>query len=139
MRTGRRQPCSTGFLDTTNVQMPKMHDDEVDTDATLVRLLVEAQFPEWADLPVQPVPSGGTDNALYRLGERMVVRLPRHERTTGTLEQEHRWLPKLAPLLPLPVPVPLARGLPGEGYPWDWSIYEWLDGETAMSRRSRTP
>ena len=108
-----------------------MHDDEVDTDAALVRRLVEEQFPEWADLPVQPVPSGGTDNALYRLGERMVVRLPRHERTNGTLEQEHRWLPKLAPLLPLPVPVPLARGMPAAGYPWDWSIYEWLDGETA--------
>ncbi len=108
-----------------------MHDDEVDTDPSLVRRLVAAQFPEWADLPVQPVPSGGTDNALYRLGERMVVRLPRHERTNGTLEQEHRWLPKLAPLLPLPVPAPLARGMPAAGYPWEWSIYEWLDGETA--------
>ena len=108
-----------------------MHDDEVDTDPSLVRRLVAGQFPEWADLPVQPVPSGGTDNALYRLGERMVVRLPRHERTNGTLEQEHRWLPKLAPLLPLPVPAPLARGMPAEGYPWEWSIYEWLDGETA--------
>ncbi len=110
-----------------------MHHDEVDTDASLVRRLVEAQFPEWAELPVQPVPSGGTDNALYRLGERMVVRLPRHERTAGTLEQEHRWLPQLAPLLPLPVPVPLARGRPAAGYPWEWSIYEWLDGEPASA------
>ncbi len=108
-----------------------MHDDEVDTDPSLVRRLVAAQFPDWAELPIRPVPSGGTDNALYRLGERMVVRLPRHERTNGTLEQEHRWLPKLAPLLPLPVPAPLARGMPAEGYPWEWSIYEWLDGETA--------
>ncbi len=108
-----------------------MHADEVDTDASLVGRLIAGQFPEWAELPIRPVPAGGTDNALYRLGGRMVVRLPRHERTAGTLEQEHRWLPKLAPLLPLPVPTPLARGLPAEGYPWEWSIYEWLEGETA--------
>ena len=63
----------------------------------------------------------------------MVVRLPRHERTAGTLEQEHRWLPKLAPLLALPVPTPLARGMPAEGYPWEWSIYGWLDGRRPMS------
>ena len=119
--------------------MPKMHADEVDTDASLVRRLVEGQFPEWAELPIQPVPSGGTDNALYRLGERMVVRLPRHERTVGTLEQEHRWLPKLAPLLPLPVPAPLARGMPAEGYPWEWSIYEWLEGETAYVQSVADP
>jgi aminoglycoside phosphotransferase (APT) family kinase protein len=108
-----------------------MHGDEVDTDASLARRLLAAQFPEWAELPIQPVPSGGTDNALYRLGDRLVMRLPRHERTAGTLAQEHRWLPKLAPLLPLAVPTPLARGLPAAGYPWKWSIYEWLDGETA--------
>jgi aminoglycoside phosphotransferase (APT) family kinase protein len=108
-----------------------MHDDEVDTGPSLVHRLVVAQFPEWADLPIEPVPSGGTDNALYRLGDRMVVRLPRHERTVARLEQEHRWLLKLAPLLRLPIPAPHARGMPGDGYPWEWSIYEWLEGETA--------
>ncbi len=116
-----------------------MHADEVDTDASLVGRLIAGQFPEWAPLPIRPVPAGGTDNALYRLGGRMVVRLPRHERTAGTLEQEHRWLPKLAPLLPLPVPTPLARGLPAEGYPWEWSIYEWLEGETAYVRPVADP
>ena len=112
-----------------------MHDDEVDTDASLVRRLVAAQFPEWADLPIEPVPSGGTDNALYRLGDDLVVRLPRHERTVGTLEIERRWLPKLAPLLPLAVPAPVAEGVPADGYPWTWSIYEWLEGETATRER----
>jgi aminoglycoside phosphotransferase (APT) family kinase protein len=121
------------------VPTPKLHDDEVDTDASLVRRLVVAQFPEWADLSIQPVRSGGTDNALYRLGEHMVVRLPRHARTDGTLEQEHRWLPKLAPLLPLAVPTPLARGMPAEGYPWRWSVYAWLEGETASAQRIADP
>ncbi len=93
-----------------------MHADEVDTDTSLVRRLVAAQFPEWADLPIEPVPSGGTDNALYRLGER-----PRRAPAAARAHDRHawsserRWLPKLAPLLPLPVPVPLARGLPRGG------------------------
>ena len=92
-------------------------------------------FPQWADLPIEPVPFGGTDNALYRLGDDLVVRLPRHERTVGTLEIERRWLPKLAPLLPLAVPAPVAEGVPADGYPWTWSIYEWLEGETATRER----
>ena len=113
-----------------------MHADEVDTDASLVRRLVAGQFPEWADLPIEPVLLGGTDNALYRLGDDLVVRLPRHERTVGTLEMERRWLPRLAPLLPLAVPAPVAEGVPADGYPWTWSIYEWLDGENATRERT---
>jgi aminoglycoside phosphotransferase (APT) family kinase protein len=90
-----------------------------------------AQFPQWAGLAIAPVPSWGTDNALYRLGDAMVVRLPRRERTVGTLQKERRWLPRLAPLLPLAVPLPLAEGVPAEGYPWQWSVYRWLAGEDA--------
>src|SRR5215470_14717353 len=100
----------------------KMHVNEVDTDAALVRQLLVAQFPHWADLPIEPVPSAGTDNALYRLGDDMAVRLPRIERAAWQVDKEHKWLPSLAPHLPLAVPVPLARGFPGEGYPWQWSI-----------------
>jgi aminoglycoside phosphotransferase (APT) family kinase protein len=106
-----------------------MHVDEVDTDASLVRRLLVAQFPQWADLPIEPVPSAGTDNALYRLGDDMAGRLPRIERATRQVDKEHEWLPRLAPHLTLAVPVPLARGLPGEGYPWHWSITPWLEGE----------
>ncbi len=115
--------------------VPRMHDDEFPTDPVLVRGLVGAQFPEWGDLPIEPVLFGGTDNALYRLGDGLVVRLPRHERTVGTLEIERRWLPRLAPSLPLALPVPVAEGVPAEGYPWTWSIYEWLEGETATRER----
>jgi aminoglycoside phosphotransferase (APT) family kinase protein len=109
----------------------KMHVDEVNTSVSLVLRLLTAQFPQWADLPIEPVRSAGTDNALYRLGEDMVVRLPRIHWATGQVEKEHQWLPRLAPLLPLAIPLPLAKGEPGEGYPWRWSVYQWLEGENA--------
>lgn len=117
----------------------KMHEDEVDIDAALVRCLLAAQFPGWADLPVEPVIPWGTDNALYRLGEEMVIRLPRHEPTIGTLRKELRWLPSLAPHLPLPIPAPLAEGTPAEGYPFPWAVYSWLDGETATAEHMADP
>ena len=108
-----------------------MHADEVDTDPALVHRLLADQFPQWADLRIEPVESAGTDNALYRLGDDMVVRLPRRERTGETLKKERQWLPRLAPLLPLAVPLPLADGLPADGYPFEWSVYRWLRGEDA--------
>ena len=106
----------------------KMHADEADTDATLVRRLLAAQFPQWADLPIAPVASAGTDNALYRLGGDLVVRLPRIHWAVTLIDKECAWLPRLAPHLPLAIPVPLARGVPAEGYPWPWAVYRWLDG-----------
>ncbi|MEX1255219.1 MAG: aminoglycoside phosphotransferase family protein [Dehalococcoidia bacterium] len=107
----------------------KMHSDEVDIDESLVRGLLAAQFPQWADLPIEPVPSAGTVNAIFRLGDDMVVRLPRVHRWAAALEKEYHWLPKLAPHLPLRVPEPLAKGSPGEGYPFSWAIYRWIDGQ----------
>jgi aminoglycoside phosphotransferase (APT) family kinase protein len=111
----------------------KMHSDEVETDKILVQRLVTAQFPEWANLPIQPVPSAGTDNALYRLGQSMVVRLPRISAATRQVDLEHEWLPRLAPHLPLSIPCPLVKGMPGEGYPWHWSVYSWLEGNDAVA------
>jgi aminoglycoside phosphotransferase (APT) family kinase protein len=75
-----------------------------------------------------PVESAGTDNAIYRLGDDMSVRLPRINWAIGQADKEREWLPKLAPHLPLEVPVPLAMGEPAEGYPWHWSVYKWLEG-----------
>jgi aminoglycoside phosphotransferase (APT) family kinase protein len=109
----------------------KMHIGEVDTDAALVGRLLAGQFPQWADFPIELVHSAGTDNALYRLGDDMVVRLPRIHGAAGQVDKEHRWLPRFAARLPLAVPVPLAKGAPGEGYPWHWSVYRWLEGESA--------
>jgi aminoglycoside phosphotransferase (APT) family kinase protein len=116
-----------------------MNDDtpatKVDIDVALVRRLVAAQFPQWADLPVTPVEFDGWDNRTFHLGNNMSVRLPSAQGYVAQVEKEHRWLPRLAPLLPLPIPTPLAMGVPGEGYPWPWSIYRWLDGEVATIRR----
>ncbi len=109
----------------------KLHVDEVHIDTALVGRLLASQFPEWADLPVEAVPFFGTDNAIYRLGSDLAARLPRRAHNAAQLEKERRWLPKLAPLLPLAVPVPLAKGEPAEGYPFEWSIYQWLEGEPA--------
>jgi aminoglycoside phosphotransferase (APT) family kinase protein len=117
----------------------KMHDDEVDTNTALVRRLIAAQFPQWADRPLTPVDSAGTDNALYQLGDDMVVRLPRIAWAVGQVEKEQRWLPKLAPYLPLAIPIPLAQGSPGAGYPWHWSVYRWLAGENATFDRLADP
>jgi aminoglycoside phosphotransferase (APT) family kinase protein len=108
-----------------------MHDGEVETDAALVRRLLAGQFPQWARLPVEPVESYGTDHAIYRLGDRLAARLPRMEWATAQAAKEAQWLPRLAPRLPLAVPVPVAAGRPADGYPYGWSVYEWLPGQSA--------
>lgn len=102
-------------------------------DETLVRHLVDTQFPQWKDLPIQPVTHSGWDNRTFHLGKHMLVRMPSAEDYALQVEKEQLWLPKLAPSLPLPIPAPLGLGEPANGYPWKWSIYAWLPGETAAS------
>lgn len=109
--------------------------DRMTIETSLVRRLVAAQFPGWADLPVKPVESDGWDNRTFHLGEHMTVRLPSAERYALQVEREHRWLPRLAPCLPLPIPVPLVKGEPSDGYPWHWSVYRWIEGENASVER----
>jgi len=106
---------------------------KADITADLVQRLIAEQFPQWSALPVRPVESDGWDNATFRLGETMSVRLPSAASYVDAVEKEHRWLPVLARQLPLPVPVPLAKGVPGCGFPRPWSVYEWIDGEPAMT------
>jgi aminoglycoside phosphotransferase (APT) family kinase protein len=112
-----------------------MHSAEVETDISLVGRLLATQFPSWADLAIVPVQSAGTDNAIYRLGDNMAVRLPRILSATRPLDKEHEWMPRLAPHLPLAIPVPLAKGIPAESYPWHWSVCRWLAGENATIER----
>jgi aminoglycoside phosphotransferase (APT) family kinase protein len=109
----------------------KMHADEIETDVGLVRRLLAGQFPQWADLPIERVVSYGTDHDIYRLGEHLAARLPRIAWATRQAAKEAEWLPRLAPHLPLAVPVQLAMGHAAEGYPYDWSVVEWLPGENA--------
>ena len=97
----------------------------------LVSRLLRSQFPEWADLPLTRLHPAGSDNVIYRLGQNMSVRLPRGDWAAGQAAKEQYWLPRLAPRLPLPIPVPLGAGKPAFGYPWDWSVWRWLPGETA--------
>ena len=97
-------------------------------DDGLVRRLVAGQFPQWAGLAVKRLPSGGTVNAMYRLGEDMVVRLPLVQGGANDVSMEQVWLPRLAPHLPTPIPEVLGSGRPAEGYPWPWSVYRWLGG-----------
>lgn len=108
----------------------------VSIDIPLVRRLIGAQFPEWADLPITPADPQGWDNRTFRLGANMSARLPSAPGYVPQVEKEHRWLPFLAPHLPLPIPIPLGRGVPGERYPFPWSVYRWIDGETAVTAPS---
>ena len=108
-----------------------MHADEVHTDAALVRRLLAEQFPHWAGLPIEAVASYGTDHDIYRLGDVLCVRMPRIGWATRQAAMEGRWLPVFAPHLPLQLPVQVARGHPAHGYPFEWSVYEWLPGDNA--------
>jgi aminoglycoside phosphotransferase (APT) family kinase protein len=100
-------------------------------DTALVRRLVDTQFPQWSGLPLRRLDQAGSDHVIHRLGEQLSVRLPRHAGAIGQAEKEAEWLPRLAPHVPLAVPVPVAVGKPGLGYPWPWMVSRWLDGEVA--------
>jgi aminoglycoside phosphotransferase (APT) family kinase protein len=104
-------------------------------DEALVRRLVSKQFPQWKNLSIKFVAANGWDNRTFHLGDQMLVRMPSAADYALQVEKEHQWLPKLRPFLPLEISVPLEMGEPGEGYPWKWSIYQWLRGETAAYGR----
>jgi aminoglycoside phosphotransferase (APT) family kinase protein len=105
-----------------------MHAEEVAVPAELVRGLLAGQFPRWAGLPLAGVPSYGTDNVLYRLGDELLVRLPKIHWATGQIPLEVELLPRLGPLLPVAIPEVVALGEPALGYPWTWAVYRWIEG-----------
>ena len=109
----------------------KLRAGKFNVDVPLVRRLVAQQFAQWSELPIVSVDEDGWDNWTFRLGERMKVRLPSDHGYAEQAEKEARWLPRLAPQLPVAAPVLLGLGKPNDEYPWHWSVYEWLDGEPA--------
>jgi aminoglycoside phosphotransferase (APT) family kinase protein len=110
--------------------MARMHVDELDIDEALVRRLLIEQFPEWAALPLTRVEPAGTVHAIFRLGDGLSVRLARRKGPAQPGGKELDWLPRLAPDLPLEIPVPVAQGRPGGDYPWFWEVHTWVEGET---------
>jgi aminoglycoside phosphotransferase (APT) family kinase protein len=104
-------------------------------DVAVARRLVDTQFPQWAHLPIAGVEHDGWDNRTFRLGSELTVRLPSGDWYAQQVAKEQRWLPLLAPRLPLPIPLPVAQGEPGSGFPYRWSVYRWLDGELAATAR----
>ncbi|HET6739773.1 MAG TPA: aminoglycoside phosphotransferase family protein [Kribbella sp.] len=114
--------------------MTEFHQDgRAGIDADLVRRLIAEQFPQWADLPVTPVKVDGWDNRTYRLGSDLTARLPTHASYVAAVDKEHRWLPVLAPHLPLEIPEAVAKGAPGAGYPHPWAVRRWITGRTATT------
>lgn len=102
-------------------------------DAELVKTLIAKQFPKWKELEVRPVKRSGWDNCTFHLGDNMIVRMPSAKDYAMQVGKEQRFLPLLAPHLPLSIPTPLAQGKPDEGYPLNWSIYKWIEGESAAN------
>ena len=123
--------------DDANADLP-MHADEHPIDEGLVRRLLRSQFPRWADRPLVRVPSTGTVNAIYRLGEDLSVRLPRTERWHD-IDHEVSVLDRVRGVVDVAVPMPVAVGEPAHGYPWRWAVFEWIDGETWRLDRLHDP
>lgn len=109
-----------------------LHHDELPIDSDLAASLIRRDRPEWADLPLTPG-GGGSDNVVFRLGDDLLVRMPRTPGGVGSLRKERTWLPRLAPALPVRIPEPLHAGAPSDAYPLEWSVYRWIDGAPPAS------
>ena len=107
---------------------------DISIDVDVVHHLLKEQCPELATLPIHLVDTGW-DNAIFRLGDRYAVRLPRRKAAAEPLDREQTWLPQLAPRFPFPVPTPLFAGVSNHDYPWKWNIVPWLAGRTVDRER----
>lgn len=108
---------------------------EPSVSVATVRELLDQQFPRWADRPVTAMPFAGAGNALFRLGDDLMVRLPRHRGAAAAIDVELRWLPRLAEQLPLAVPVIVAAGAPADVFPRPWAVFRWLSGAALDTRQ----
>ncbi len=117
-------------LSNTHSSGHSMHADELEIDEALVRRMLQEQFPEWSSLRLARVVPAGTVNAIFRLGDALSVRLARREGPAAAGSKEVDWLARLAPQLPLEIPVLVAQGDPTDEYPWFWDILTWVGGDT---------
>lgn len=114
------------------MQIRKLHMEEPDIDVALVRRLLASQMPQWANLPLRLVESIGTDNVMIRVGDSLVIRMPRTPGAAEGITKEQQLVPHLAPHLPVPVPVPVGVGEAAFGYPWQWSVHPWVPGRNPV-------
>jgi len=105
--------------------------DKFEITLSLVKNLIEKQFPKWSHLPIDPFKLSGWDNRVFHLGEEMFIRLPSAERYASQVQKEQKWLPILASHLSFTISKPLALGKPSKDYPWNWSIFKYIKGESA--------
>jgi len=117
--------ANVGSQDAAGVEM---HGDQLNVSVATVRELLGQQFPQWADRAITAAPFAGAGNALFRLGDDLVVRLPRHPGSAAAIEVELRWLPLMAAQLPLAIPAPVAAGVPADVFPHPWAVFRWLSG-----------
>lgn len=109
--------------------MTILHENEFQITKELVTTLLQIQCPQWAELPLEPIKSAGTDNALFRLGKNLVVRLPKIDWATNSIHKECVWVPRLAKHLNTPLSEPVFEGKADANYPWPWMIVKWNEGE----------
>jgi aminoglycoside phosphotransferase (APT) family kinase protein len=104
-----------------------MIEPEIEISEDLVRDLLREQHPDLAGLPIREV-AGGWGNQMWRLGDELAVRMQRMDKGPDLQLKERRWLPVLAPRLPLPVPTPVRSGAPSERFPKMWTVMTWVEG-----------
>jgi aminoglycoside phosphotransferase (APT) family kinase protein len=104
----------------------------VEVSDTVVQCVVRDQRPGLGDRPLARV-ANGWDNATFRLGDDLAIRLPRRAEAVSLILHEQRYLPDIARRSPVPVPVPVQAGRPTSDFPWPWSIVRWVPGTAALS------
>ena len=119
--------------------MRALHADEIPIDDELVRALVRRAMPDYADAPVRRLAATGSTNALFRLGDELLVRLPRQPGGSAAISKEAAWLPLIGPLLPVSVPDVVAVFEPDRDYPEQWSVVRWIEGEHPQVVDPETP
>lgn len=126
--SGRRDEPSSGAIPSLTPPL-----SEVAASREVVRALLREQHPDLADREIGD-PIEGFDMAVFRLGEDLAVRLPRHREAIASLAAEVRWARELSQAWTFPAQRIVRTGVPGAEFPWSWAITSWLPGRIAAQR-----